>query len=151
MIPSESKRCSQTECAMNKKYIVRLTDEDRAQLTELTRKGQAAAYKIRHAHILLKADADGVCLDGYQDRRELLRECQYRAGCQTTLGRTGAGGRAQPEETAAPLLHSALGWRGRGKTDRSPVQCAARRACPMDPEAPGRPGCGVGHCGGDQP
>ena len=44
---------------MNKKYIVRLSDEERGQLTELTRKGQAAAYKIRHAHILLKADADG--------------------------------------------------------------------------------------------
>lgn len=44
---------------MNKKYIVRLTDEERAQLAELTRKGTAAAYKIRHAQILLKADADG--------------------------------------------------------------------------------------------
>jgi hypothetical protein len=44
---------------MNKKYIVRLADEERSQLTELTRKGTAAAYKIRHAHILLKADANG--------------------------------------------------------------------------------------------
>src|SRR5262245_39076593 len=44
---------------MNKKYIVRLSDEERHQLTELTRKGKAVAYKIRHAHILLKADADG--------------------------------------------------------------------------------------------
>ena len=44
---------------MNKKYIVRLSDEERRQLTELIRKGTAAAYKIRHAHILLKADADG--------------------------------------------------------------------------------------------
>lgn len=44
---------------MNKKYIVRLSDAERAQLTELTRKGKAAAYKIRHAHILVKADADG--------------------------------------------------------------------------------------------
>jgi hypothetical protein len=47
------------ESAMNKKYIVRLSDEERRQLTELIRKGTAAAYKIRHAHILLKADADG--------------------------------------------------------------------------------------------
>ena len=47
------------ECAMNKKYIVRLSDEERRHLTELTRKGTAAAYKIRHAHILLKADTDG--------------------------------------------------------------------------------------------
>jgi transposase len=44
---------------MNKKYIVRLTDAERAQLTELTRKGNAAASKIRHAHILLQADAHG--------------------------------------------------------------------------------------------
>src|SRR6059058_2241745 len=59
IMPSESIPCYQTECPMNKKYIVRLSDEERGQLTELTRKGQAAAYKIRHAHILLKADADG--------------------------------------------------------------------------------------------
>ena len=44
---------------MNKKYIVRLSDEEREQLAELPRKGKAAAYKIRHAHILLKAEADG--------------------------------------------------------------------------------------------
>jgi hypothetical protein len=59
MIPSETSPISQTESAMHKKDIVRLSDAERAQLTELTRKGQAAAYKIRHAHILLKADANG--------------------------------------------------------------------------------------------
>ncbi len=59
MMPSESRRWDQTECAMKKKSIVRLADEERAQLTKLTRKGQAAAYKIRHAQILWKADADG--------------------------------------------------------------------------------------------
>src|SRR5262249_54123609 len=59
MIPSETSTISQMESAMNKKYIVRLSDGERAQLAELTRKGKAAAYKIRHAHILLKADADG--------------------------------------------------------------------------------------------
>jgi hypothetical protein len=42
---------------MNKKYIVRLSDEERRQLAELTRQGKASAYKLRHAHILLKADA----------------------------------------------------------------------------------------------
>lgn len=43
---------------MNKKYIVRLTDEEREYLNELVGKGRTAAYKIRHANILLKADAD---------------------------------------------------------------------------------------------
>jgi hypothetical protein len=45
---------------MNKKYIVRLTEQEREQLDALIRKGKAAASKIRHAHVLLKADADGV-------------------------------------------------------------------------------------------
>ena len=44
---------------MNKKYIVRLSAAERSQLTALIKKGKAAASKIRHAHILLKADVDG--------------------------------------------------------------------------------------------
>lgn len=44
---------------MPKKYIVRLSDAERQHLTELISKGKTAAYKIRHANILLKADADG--------------------------------------------------------------------------------------------
>jgi hypothetical protein len=42
-----------------KRYVVRLTEEERRQLHALVRKGKAAAYRIRHAHILLKADAGG--------------------------------------------------------------------------------------------
>jgi hypothetical protein len=59
MIPSEIRTISQTESAMHKKYIVRLTDAERKQLTELTRQGKAAASKIRQAHLLLPADANG--------------------------------------------------------------------------------------------
>lgn len=44
---------------MNKKYIVRLTEQERAQLTEFVSKGKAAANKIKHANVLLKVDADG--------------------------------------------------------------------------------------------
>jgi len=44
---------------MNKKYIVRLTSEERGYLEEFVSKGKRAAYKIKHANILLKADADG--------------------------------------------------------------------------------------------
>ena len=41
---------------MNKKYIVTLTAEERTMLEEMTRNGKAAARKIAHARILLKAD-----------------------------------------------------------------------------------------------
>jgi transposase len=44
---------------MNKTYIVHLTDDERQELFQLTRKGKAAAYKIKHAHILLQVDANG--------------------------------------------------------------------------------------------
>ena len=42
-----------------KKYIVRLTKKERKELRALTKKGKAAAYKIRHANMLLSVDANG--------------------------------------------------------------------------------------------
>lgn len=44
---------------MNKSYIVRLTEEERETLKALVSKGKTQAYRIRHATILLKVDADG--------------------------------------------------------------------------------------------
>ena len=46
---------------MNKAYIVRLTDDERQALVQLTKSGQAAAYKIKHAHIggVSNVDIDG--------------------------------------------------------------------------------------------
>lgn len=42
---------------MNKRWIVRLEAEERNRLEQLVRTGKAAAYKIRHAHVLLAVDA----------------------------------------------------------------------------------------------
>src|SRR4029450_11853138 len=44
---------------MNKTYVVRLTDDERQELVQLTKSGKAAAYKIKPAHILLQVDANG--------------------------------------------------------------------------------------------
>ena len=44
---------------MAKTYIVRLEAAERARLKDLVRAGKRAAYKIRHANVLLMADADG--------------------------------------------------------------------------------------------
>lgn len=44
---------------MRKKYIVRLTTAERQKLQQMVSKGRAAAYRIKHANILLLADADG--------------------------------------------------------------------------------------------
>jgi hypothetical protein len=44
---------------MQKKYIVRLTDEERAELQVVIRKLKGTSQKVRRAQILLKADAAG--------------------------------------------------------------------------------------------
>ena len=44
---------------MKKKYIVRLTDRERNECEQVIRKLKGTAQKVRRAHILLKADADG--------------------------------------------------------------------------------------------
>lgn len=41
---------------MPKKYLVELTVDERKKLSELLSKGKAAARKIQHAQVLLKAD-----------------------------------------------------------------------------------------------
>jgi hypothetical protein len=52
----------------NKKYIVRLSREERETLTRLVRGGKAAARKITRARMLLKADA-GTDGPGWTDQR----------------------------------------------------------------------------------
>lgn len=44
---------------MLKKYIVRLTDEERKTLRQVVEKFKGSSQKVRRAQVLLKADADG--------------------------------------------------------------------------------------------
>ena len=44
---------------MQKKYIVRLSDEERGELSEIVRKFKGTSEKVRRAQILLKADVEG--------------------------------------------------------------------------------------------
>src|ERR1700761_8058065 len=60
---------------MNKKYIVRLTDAERAVCESTIASEKGKSEKLRRATILLKADADG---PGWTD--EKIREA---VGCRT--------------------------------------------------------------------
>lgn len=44
---------------MQKKYIVRLSETERQQLTEVIKKLQGSSQKVRRAYILLQTDANG--------------------------------------------------------------------------------------------
>jgi hypothetical protein len=47
------------ESVMNKKYIVRLSDKERQELVTVISKLKGTSQKVKRAHILLKADANG--------------------------------------------------------------------------------------------
>ena len=44
---------------MAKRYLVTLTEEERAHLLALTKRGKVSARKLSRAHLLLQADAGG--------------------------------------------------------------------------------------------
>ena len=67
---------------MAKKYVVRLSEEERHTLEELVRKGKEAAHKRLHAQILLKAD-EGEFGCGWKDE-EIARALDIG---QSTVGR----------------------------------------------------------------
>jgi Homeodomain-like domain len=51
--------CGTRRWSMQKKYVVRLTDEERSVLQQVVKKLKGSGQKVRRAQILLKADANG--------------------------------------------------------------------------------------------
>jgi hypothetical protein len=79
---------------MQKKYIVRLTDEERDRLQEVIKKLKGTSQKVRRAQILLKADADGPnwtdqkIAEAFSCRRQTVENVRQRLverGFQETL------------------------------------------------------------------
>jgi hypothetical protein len=87
---------------MQKRYVVRLTDQERGELRSVVKKLKGTGQKVRRAQILLKADADG---PRWTDERiaeafscrtrtvERLRQRLVERGFEETLNRVE---RAQP-------------------------------------------------------
>ncbi len=81
---------------MQKKYVVRLTDEERLVLVDVVKKLNGTSQKVRRAQILLKADADGPAWDdnhiaeAFACRRqtvETIRQRFVESGFQEVLER----------------------------------------------------------------
>jgi len=79
---------------MQKKYIVRLSKEERNTLREIVKKFKGSSQKVRRAQILLKADADGPAwsdsriAEAFGCRRqtvEMIRQRLVETGFQETL------------------------------------------------------------------
>ena len=79
---------------MQKKYVVRLTDQERDELVAVIKKLKGSSQKVRRAQILLKADADGPCwtdrqiADAFACRRQTVEQLRQRlveSGFQAAL------------------------------------------------------------------
>lgn len=83
---------------MEKRWVVELSQEERKQLEQLINKGKVAGYKIKHAHMLLKADesehgpswSDTRIAEAYNVSESTVRNLRKRLvekGLEAALGR----------------------------------------------------------------
>lgn len=79
---------------MQKKYVVRLTDQERGELVTVVKKLKGSSQKVRRAQILLKADANGPdwtdqkIADAFSCRTrtvEIIRQRLVERGFEETL------------------------------------------------------------------
>jgi transposase len=129
-----------------KRYIVTLEADERRQLQQVVRTGKAAAYKIRHANLLLAVDEspEGAKLTDQQAAEalgvsirsiEMLRQRFVEQGLEGALGRKK---QARPSvermfdgEKEAKLIAVACGPKPEGRT-RWTLQLLADRVVEME-------------------
>ena len=54
---------------MGKKYVVRLSKEEREQLASLVKKGTVKAYRVKHAKYPVEGGCQRPWMDGRENRR----------------------------------------------------------------------------------
>ena len=135
-----------------KRYVVRLSAEERQQLEAMIRKGKSAAQRLLKARILLKADVsdDG---EGWSDSRiiealETSVSMVYRVRKQ--IGGRRARCRLEPQDRGCASRAADFRWRKGGPADRSGLLQAARGLCALELATTGEQGGGVRHRRGRQ-
>ena len=127
-----------------KKYIVRLDAAERMRLEQLVRVGKAAAYRIRHANILLAVDASALGLKMKDDAAarafhvnvrtiESLRRRLVEQGLDAALDR-----KQQERPSVEPMFD------GEKEAQLIAVACGNKpQGRALDPGIAGRPGGGL--------
>lgn len=132
---------------MNKKYIVRLSDQERRGLEQLSAKGKTVAYGIRHAHILLKADADGPNWTDWRIAEAFSCHARMARGHPETIRRAGARCGAESKEARNAAAGKTTRRRKRGPLDRAELQQTAQGPSALDAASAGGQDGGTGGSG----
>ena len=74
---------------MNKKYTVRLSDEERGVCQEVIKNLKGSSQKFRRAQILLKADADGPAWPDFKIAEAF--HCRVQTADRRRIGGLGSG------------------------------------------------------------
>lgn len=93
---------------MNKKYIIRLTEQERQSCKDVIEKLKGSSQKVRRAQILLKADADGPSwtdariADAFSCRIQTIENLRKR--CVTESFERALNGKKRQSPPTPPLL-----------------------------------------------
>jgi hypothetical protein len=129
---------------MNKRYVVRLTDEERQQLSEMVSQGQSGRLQNQAC----PHSPEGRCGWSRMDRRAggrgLRLPCEDSPQRTAAAGRRGARGGLGTQEAGPTVAGTHLRWRGGSQTHCPAVQRGSRRISPLDATAAGRQSGRVG-------
>jgi len=98
-----------------KKYIVSLDEAERSRLKELVSKGKGAAYRIKHAHILLNSDENGPNLRDEDIARSLSCHACTVANVRRRFVEQGLEAALERKKRASPPTPPKLDGRGEAK------------------------------------
>ena len=123
---------------MQKKYLVRLTTSGRTEREAMVKKGKAAAYRIKHANILLAADVPG---PAWPDRQIGAAFCCHPPSAENVRRRLvleGLAAALERKKQTHPLSASETRRHGRSAIGCSGLPPASRRPGSLDPPVVGR-------------
>ena len=130
-----------------KKYVVKLTGDERRHLHELIRTGKRSAQLLMKARILLKADTSSAG-EGWSDSQIVKAlETSLATVCPDAATIGGGGLRSGADAQASPTSARPRIFDGeqRGQTNRLGLFDTAAGTCTMDAEAARRQGRGAEH------
>jgi hypothetical protein len=107
---------------VNKRYVVRLTDQERERLLKLLSSGEAPARMLTRARVLLKADASGP--DGWTDARIVRALDTSRATVGRVRKRFCLGGLDAALERSAPDRVYERSFDGRAEAHLIALACS---------------------------
>jgi len=121
-----------------KRFIVRLSPEERERLNEIIQKGKASARRVLKARILLKADGEGwsdsqiaAALDTSTDTVYRTRQQLVEAGVEAALTRKNS-----PNSARKRIFDGAAEWWARLNLSGA-SKASSRGRSPRVPFAPG--------------